>query len=148
MAHRERQLVHSATRDPESELPNRSIVEEHLRVAIPRATRRSDCAVLVTVELGTEPDREVVVEIAERLSRSCRRGDVMARVASGAFVVLADPVTPDDAGRAIAERLRAVLADPIFVATGEVVPQVRVSARPVTSDATVEGLLTVGQPAS
>ena len=148
---RERKLSHDATHDHLTGLPNRSLLREHLRVAIARSGRREDRSSLVSIDLdgfgafnerfGREVGHRVLSELGERLSAVCRRGDVVARVGGDEFMVVADPVYPDTDGRQLADRLLVVLAQPLIAAPGTAGLTASIGLTVVSGEDTVDGLL-------
>jgi len=118
------QLRHLATHDPLTGLPNRSALREELDRTVSRHTRaREGFAVLfcdldgfkpVNDRTGHEGGDQVLVEVAHRLRRAVRDGDVVARLGGDEFVVICEHVgdTTDVAER-VAERLHELVEDPI-----------------------------------
>jgi diguanylate cyclase (GGDEF)-like protein len=94
----ERRLSFLAYHDPVTDLPNRALFDEHFAVAIANAQRSGEslavCAVdldkfkLVNDTLGHAAGDELLREVALRLNRSLRRGDVLARVGGDEFLAL------------------------------------------------------------
>ena len=123
MRARHRQLTHDATHDHLTGLPNRALAEEHLRVAIDRASRRGDRTSVLLIDLddfkmindtwGHVCGDRVLVELSARLSSACRRGDIVARFGGDEFIAIADPIAEGDDGRDLAERLAIVIARPL-----------------------------------
>lgn len=122
----ERELGHQATHDALTGLPNRFQLEAAIEAA---ASGRGDRTLLfidldrfklVNDSLGHRTGDEVLVVAVARLQRSVRGSDLLARWAGDEFcVLLADGTSPDTA-LVIADRLRAVLAEPFHVAGREV----------------------------
>jgi diguanylate cyclase (GGDEF)-like protein len=109
--------------DPLTDLPNRALFTECLSLAIERARRDPDhhFAVLfldfdqfkvVNDSLGHAMGDRLLVEIAARLRRSMRPGDVVARLGGDEFTVLLDDVTGGAAAVRAAQRLEERLAAP------------------------------------
>ncbi len=123
----ERQLGHQATHDALTGLPNRFQLEATLEaMAAGPATDRTllvidlDRFKLVNDSLGHRSGDEVLVVAVERLSRSVREGDLLGRWAGDEFCVLLAEGTSADTALAVADRLRAVLAEPFHIAGREV----------------------------
>ncbi|HEU5085258.1 MAG TPA: EAL domain-containing protein [Acidimicrobiales bacterium] len=123
----ERQLGHQATHDALTGLPNRSFLE----LALDAATAEQhvertllfidlDRFKLVNDSLGHRSGDEVLVSAVERLRQHVRGDDLLARWAGDEFCVLLAPGTQEDQALHIADRLRAVLAEPFAVAGREV----------------------------
>lgn len=101
-------ISHDPNHDPDTGLPNRSLLDEHLRLAIHRSDRRdAGRAAVLVVELGDED----LIGATHHLTGACRQADVVARTGETTFVVLADPTGTAPDGRRLAERLRATGLD-------------------------------------
>jgi len=123
----ERQLGHQATHDALTGLPNRSYLELALdAAAAEQDTDRTllfidlDRFKLVNDSLGHRSGDEVLVSAVGRLRQHVRGDDLLARWAGDEFCVLLAHGTPEDMALRIADRLRAVLAEPFAVAGREV----------------------------
>jgi diguanylate cyclase (GGDEF)-like protein/PAS domain S-box-containing protein len=128
----EERLAHLAYHDALTDLPNRTLFQEHLAVAIAAADRNGAPAAVLFADLDdfklindnfghTVGDR-LLREVAQRLRRVTRRGDVVARQGGDEFLILiaghpgADP-GPDgtDADmRAAAERVAGKLQEALM----------------------------------
>ena len=123
------QLRHLATHDPLTSLPNRTALRAELDRAIARHARSSEAFAVLFCDLdgfkpvndrsGHEGGDQVLVEVAQRLRRAVRDGDIVARLGGDEFVVLCEGIgtTPDIAER-VATRLHELVEDP-FVHRGE-----------------------------
>lgn len=120
---RERTLTHQATHDHLTGLPNRALLEEHLRVAIERAGAHRDQTTVLLMDLdqfkpindthGHAVGDHVLVELGARLSAACRDADIVARLGGDEFVAVTEPRPDGSDGRELAARLLAVLAEPL-----------------------------------
>ena len=107
-----------AVTDPLTGLRNRRYFETHLEIEAARACRsRSPLAFVifdidffkaVNDEFGHSAGDEVLREVAERLRRGSRAGDVLARYGGEEFAALLVGVTPEKAAEA-AERMRQAI---------------------------------------
>jgi len=102
------ELKQMAYHDPLTGLPNRRFLEEQAPKVFSLADRRDRYAGVAYVDLdgfkavndewGHETGDEVLVSIAERLERTTRKGDVLARIGGDEFAVLwADLDAPENA---------------------------------------------------
>jgi diguanylate cyclase (GGDEF)-like protein/PAS domain S-box-containing protein len=118
------QLRHLATHDPLTGLPNRNALHEELERAVARHQRSGEGFAVLFCDLdgfkpvndrtGHEGGDQVLVEVAHRLRRAVRDGDLVARLGGDEFVVICERLgdTPDVA-EGVAERLHELVEDPI-----------------------------------
>jgi diguanylate cyclase (GGDEF)-like protein/PAS domain S-box-containing protein len=121
-----RRLEHQTLHDLLTGLPNRRLLETHIRRAVARVERLPDHkpAMLVldldgfkTINdtLGHALGDRVIVAVAERLEMSLRPGDTASRLGGDEFgVLLEDTGGPDDAVR-VAQRLVAEIQRPLTI---------------------------------
>ena len=118
------QLRHLATHDPLTGLPNRSALREELDRAVARHARSHEGFAVLFCDLdgfkpvndrtGHEGGDQVLVEVAHRLRRAVRDGDIVARLGGDEFVVLCERVgDTTDVPEMVAERLHELVEDPI-----------------------------------
>jgi len=118
-------LEHQAFHDELTELPNRSLFRDHLRLATARAKRfRTRCAVLyfdldqfkvINDSLGHEAGDRILIAVAERLRSRVREVDTVARFGGDEFSVLVQDIREVFDAAMLAENLIASLGEPIFV---------------------------------
>lgn len=80
-------LQRKVTQDPATSLPNRSSFYEQLRVRVDDAIAHSGHVGVMVARVRPQ-HRDVMVEIARRLARECREGDVLARLGVDEFGVI------------------------------------------------------------
>jgi diguanylate cyclase (GGDEF)-like protein/PAS domain S-box-containing protein len=122
-------LVHLATHDPLTGLPNRSLLDDRLRHASARAQRtRRPFAVLfldldrfkvVNDTLGHDVGDVVLSHVAHRLSDAVRPGDTVARLGGDEFVVVVEDLLVTDTVELVVERVLASFDEPFEVAGRE-----------------------------
>jgi diguanylate cyclase (GGDEF)-like protein/PAS domain S-box-containing protein len=124
----EQQITYLAYHDPLTELPNRSLLEEHLKLALARSRRTGagtallhlglDSFKLVNDSLGHAAGDELLCRLAGRLREALRTTDLLARTAGDEFLVLLGDLheEPLAVAEEVAARLLAALADPFMVA--------------------------------
>jgi diguanylate cyclase (GGDEF)-like protein len=127
----ERQLAHQALHDSLTGLANRVLFMDRLDQALARLLRLASPIALLFVDLdhfkivndslGHAAGDEVLVQAADRLRRTLRPADTIARFGGDEFVILCE----DAAGRAEAEeiagRISVALARPFKISGQEVV---------------------------
>lgn len=134
-----------AREDPLTHLANRRTFLEHLDAAFSARDRgHADFAVLfldldgfkdVNDTLGHAAGDALIVEVAERLKRTARRDDLVARFGGDEFAILQRNVnSPSDAG-ALAEKVSAAVADHFFIDHDEIAVTASIGIAQV-SDAT------------
>jgi len=97
-----------ATHDELTRLPNRTIFNEHLKMALARSARAGTCLALLFVDLdnfkvvndtlGHEEGDELLKQAAERLRGCIRKADTIARLGGDEFVILLETDGRDGAG--------------------------------------------------
>jgi diguanylate cyclase (GGDEF)-like protein/PAS domain S-box-containing protein len=130
------QLQHNAEHDPLTDLPNRALFTERVRMALTgRRAGDPGTAVLfidldgfkgVNDRLGHQAGDELLIQAARRLADSVRAGDTAARLGGDEFAAL---IIGDGAGggharecqvHEIADRLRVMLSQPYSIDGSEV----------------------------
>jgi diguanylate cyclase (GGDEF)-like protein/PAS domain S-box-containing protein len=123
----EERLVHQATHDALTGLPNRLILNEHLAYSLARAKRTHErvgvifCDLdrfkIVNDSLGHETGDRLLKAVARRMSTALRETDVVGRFGGDEFVVLVSG--PDESAiREAANRLQAIFAEPFDIGLG------------------------------
>lgn len=121
----QRALAHSATHDALTGLPNRALFTDRLHVSLAQADRGGgqvavvfcdlDRFKMVNDSLGHVAGDELLRAVGTRLGAVVRAGDTVARLGGDEFALLCTNVTGADEARAVAERVCAVMREPIPV---------------------------------
>jgi diguanylate cyclase (GGDEF)-like protein/PAS domain S-box-containing protein len=130
----EQELSHRASHDPLTGLPNREQFRAALDEAILSARTHDGAVAVMYVDLddfklvndgfGHELGDELLVAVAERLSRATRATDIVGRDGGDEFLVLIPnlPASPDEAARAAelaTARVRDALVQPVSAGSVE-----------------------------
>ncbi len=113
------QLAHT---DTLTNLPNRLSLEAALKRAL--HSRKPFAVMFIDLDRfkrindtqGHESGDELLVGVAERLSRTVRAGDTLARVSGDEFVLLAQGVGDEEVARETAQKLRSAFHTPFELA--------------------------------
>lgn len=121
----ELRLAHLALHDPLTGLPNRRALAEALDRALARSRRSGLGLAVLALDLdgfkaindrhGHPVGDAALVQVAERLRRTVRRGDALARFGGDEFAVVAGDLKGPNPVVRLARRLRAVLAEPLVL---------------------------------
>ena len=126
--HSELQIKRMAYRDSLTQLPNRTMLMEHLDAALKRAHRDRHLAGLFFVDidhfkqindtLGHQAGDDVLRQLGERLRRSLRNNDTLARLSGDEFIAVVE-VKRRAGLLPVAEKLAAQLKAPFMVSGRE-----------------------------
>ncbi|MFV2039026.1 MAG: EAL domain-containing protein [Acidimicrobiales bacterium] len=115
------ELAYKATHDPLTELPNRTLLMDHIELDLARSERdRTPIAVLfidldrfkrVNDTYGHDAGDELLRKVAERMSSVLRPSDTVARMGGDEFVVLCEDIDGDVDAVTIAGRVRSAIED-------------------------------------
>ena len=121
----ELRIAHQALHDPLTGLPNRILLLDRLETALARSRRNNRLLAVLFVDLdefkavndalGHDAGDELLVAIAGRLAQLVRPADSVGRLGGDEFVVVCEELHGAEEAVLVAERLRARLAEPIFL---------------------------------
>jgi diguanylate cyclase (GGDEF)-like protein len=122
---KQRELVHLATHDGLTGLPNRMLFMQKLEVAIEEATRRKerlavlfvdlDCFKQINDQFGHSIGDKVLAAVAQRLKRVLCTADLAARLGGDEFIVLIEGPRSAEAAPGIAARIMGTLNEELSV---------------------------------
>jgi diguanylate cyclase (GGDEF)-like protein/PAS domain S-box-containing protein len=127
----EQQITYLAYHDVLTGLANRTLLEEHLKLALARSRRTGagvallqldvDNFKLVNDSLGHRSGDELICRLAARLQESVRATDLLARTGGDGFLLLLADLHDEPAGVAerVAGQIVACLAEPFMIADSE-----------------------------
>ncbi len=113
----EGKLLHEAFHDALTQLPNRAMFMDHLKLSLERAKRAKDnlFAVLfidldrfkiINDSLGHGIGDQLLIEISNRLKRCLRPGDTVARLGGDEFTILLEDIKSINEAIVVAERVQ------------------------------------------
>lgn len=150
--HAELRLAHQATHDTLTGLPNRMLIGDRLNQALARLDRDPRPLAVLYVDLdhfkpindrlGHAVGDRVLAEMARRLQSTTRPADTVGRIGGDEFVVVCEDASQDDARR-LAERVIAVLTEPLLIAGATVTVGASVGVT-TTTDPRVEATALLG----
>jgi two-component system, cell cycle response regulator len=124
----ELQLSQQALHDPLTGLPNRTLLDDRLQLALAQSARQRSMVGVMFCDLdrfkqvndtyGHAAGDRVLRATAGRLITCVRAGDTVARYGGDEFAVISAGLESEDVAIQVALRLRAAIADPFPVAGG------------------------------
>lgn len=124
---RDAQLRRMAQFDALTNLPNRSLFNDRLDVAIAQAKRRDERLALLFIDLdkfkpvndtfGHATGDGLLAAAAGRIQQAVRSSDTVGRIGGDEFVVALHPIRDLGDARLVAEKIRAALARPFELST-------------------------------
>ncbi len=126
----DRKAAYMARHDALTSLPNRHLLAERMQLAMARAKRGDRMALLlldldnfkiVNDTLGHAAGDELLQVVADRLKRALRETDTVARLGGDEFAVLIIDLDHPSSVTRLAQRLIAILNEPIRIGTKDVI---------------------------
>ncbi len=129
----ERKLIHQATHDVLTGLPNRVQLLERLTHAITVASHHPEACFavlfmdldrfkLVNDSVGHAVGDELLIEVGRRIVGSVRSSDMVSRLGGDEFAILAEGLDGPEMAEELANRVLASLSIPVWVAGRELYP--------------------------
>ena len=113
------ELAYKATHDALTGLPNRSLLVDHIELALARSARDRRPVGLLFVDLdrfkivndtyGHDAGDDLLRALAQRMSAVLRPSDTVARLGGDEFVVLCEDIDGENDALTIAERIRVAI---------------------------------------
>lgn len=118
----ESRLLHQATHDKLTGLPNRSVLLDHIRQGMFHAERAEKIMAVMFIDLddfktindslGHDAGDALLIEVARRLKHAVRAGDTICRLGGDEFTVVMENMESISAVGTSADKLQAVLKQP------------------------------------
>jgi diguanylate cyclase (GGDEF)-like protein/PAS domain S-box-containing protein len=133
----EEQLIHEAMHDGLTQLPNRTMFMDHLKISVERSKRRKDISFavlfldfdrfkIINDSLGHQIGDQLLIGIARRLEKSLRPGDTVARLGGDEFTILLEDLNSLTEATNVAERIQLELSVPFNLGGHEVYTSVSI----------------------
>lgn len=121
----ERRLVHQATHDPLTGLPNRVLLEDRIATAVQRAQRHGTPMAVLFCDLdhfkvindtfGHAVGDDVMIAVAHRMQEFLRASDTLGRLSGDELVVVCEDIGTEQDAVALAHRILDGFAPPIMM---------------------------------
>lgn len=128
----EEELLHLASHDALTHLPNRSLLLDRLSQALAYANRSSGQVAIMLIDLdrfknindslGHDVGDKIIMEVGRRLSSLGQHGDTIARVGGDEFVVVLPDVTREETVAMLAQQTLESLSQPLTIQGHEFYP--------------------------
>lgn len=128
----ERQLLHQATHDALTGLPNRNLLRDRLQHAIAQAQRKDGHGAVIFIDLdnfkdvndslGHDVGDKLLRELAQRVRGTLRESDTVARLGGDEFVVLLDDIGTNHDLDAVVHKIFDAVARPCDVGGHQLYP--------------------------
>lgn len=125
----EKRILHLATHDALTNLPNRVLLYDRINQAIAQAHRSGNCVAVIFVDLdkfkvvndslGHDTGDLLLQAVATKLSKNLREVDTVARQGGDEFIIVVPGLEHPEDTAVIAQKLLASLSEPFMVKTYE-----------------------------
>jgi diguanylate cyclase (GGDEF)-like protein len=146
-------LERNAFRDPLTGLPNRTMLQDRIEHALAEAQRHRLTIAVLLLDLdgfkeindrnGHEVGDQVLVSLAQRLRRTVRAGDAVARMGGDEFVILLDDLPSPAAVVELAGRILTAVDEPMVIGARELRETASIGVATSNGEGTVPELLRV-----
>ena len=126
----EQQLSYQALHDPLTNLPNRTLLTDRVKLALARQQRGGHLVALAFLDLdrfklvndahGHPSGDQLLVALSRRLAAVLRPDDTLARFGGDEFVVLSEGLAEQADAIAIADRITDALKEPFTLKAGQI----------------------------
>ncbi|MBU0751218.1 MAG: EAL domain-containing protein [Gammaproteobacteria bacterium] len=149
----EQQITHMALHDALTDLPNRVLLEDRIKIAIRMASRDEHQVAVCFIDLdhfkkindslGHKAGDRLLVSFASMLRRQLRAGDTLARWGGDEFVLLLPGLNNEEDAREVTRKIAEALQSPFKIEDGEYTVTFSMGVAMYPADAQeVESLLT------
>jgi diguanylate cyclase (GGDEF)-like protein len=124
------QLVHMATTDPLTGLPNRKLFFDRLEEFIAHVTRHGRRLCLLYIDLddfkhvndsmGHSAGDELLIKVGDVLKKNLRKADIIARLGGDEFAIILTEIIKMEDARLVSEKVVAALSQPFKLEAGTV----------------------------
>lgn len=146
----EARLARLATHDTLTGLPNRAFLNEHLQKLLDDASGSESVAIMfldldrfkqINDAMGHDPGDILLREVARRLQRMVRPGDIVARLGGDEFIAVAACSRREESAVVIAEKILAGLRNPFVIEGQEIFVSVSIGISMAPHDGKTKDIL-------
>ena len=119
------QLTQEALHDPLTKLPNRRLLSDRINQAIEHKSRSGETFGVFFIDLdhfkkvndtlGHLCGDNLLIEVAKRLRKVCRKGDTVSRIGGDEFVLIVENGVSNTHFMTVAAKIQALFNDPFFI---------------------------------